>query len=158
MIPNQKGKKAQKDSKPNKIELFNYYHQFILGLVEKIYSEIAQKVLQKHVFMLPPSLVVSRVMYMLRHLQNQILKLETFSAPNWILLCLVSSYPPEQHHFIFHMPWGLFFYMKGLSKMKKKEKKTSLWFSDPLKGLYFPYLQTRKLIDVDINKYPHFSI
>lgn len=35
MTPNQKGKKNQKHSKPNKVQLFNYYHQFISGLMEK---------------------------------------------------------------------------------------------------------------------------
>lgn len=146
MIPNQKGKKPQKHSKPNKVELFNYYHQFISGLLEKIYPEIAQKVLQKCVFVLPSCLVVSGVMYTLKPLQNQILKLEIFTTPNWIPLCLVSS----------HIPWGLFFKQRDSLKGKKKEKRTSSRFSDSLKGLslLFPIY---KLVDVDINKYPHFS-
>lgn len=119
MIPNQKGKKPQKHAKPNKVELFNCYHQFISGLVEKIHPGIAQKVLQKRVFVLPSCVVVSGVMYTLKPLQNQILKLEIFTELNWILLCLVSS----------HMPWG--YSLKG----KKKEKRTSSRFSDPMKGL-----------------------
>lgn len=139
VTPNQKGKKNQKHSKPNKVQLFNYYHQFISGLMEKIHSEIAQKVLQKPVFMLPFSLVVSRVMYMLRHLQNRILKLETFAAPNWIpVLCLVSSHPPEQPPFHLSHAMGLIFHIKGLAIMKKKEKRTSSRFSDPLKDLSLP--------------------
>lgn len=95
--------------------------------MEKIHSEIAQKVLQKPVFVLPSSLVVSRVMYMLRHLQNRILKLETFAAPNWIpVLCLVSSHPPEQPPFHLSHAMGLIFHIKGLSKMKKERKKNIL--------------------------------
>lgn len=88
-------------------------------LWKKIHLEIAKKVLQKRVFVLPSCVVVSGVMYTLKPLQNQILKLEIFTELNWILLCLVSS----------HMPWG--YSLKG----KKKEKRTSSRFSDPMKGL-----------------------
>lgn len=82
------------------------------------------------------SLVVSKVMYMLKHLWKQHLKLETLAAPNSVPILYSQLISSPSHHFTSTYVKELIFYIKSLCLQWEGKIRLSSRFSDPLKDLY----------------------